>query len=134
MIVDDDDICVMGLQRTMKKLKLVNPVVVAKDGIEALELLRAEVDDSNVLPPFIITLDLSMPRMGGLEFLEEIRKDPIFSKLVVFVLTTSNAPTDIASAYEKNIAGYIVKDNPTETFSKALSLLNDYSQLVVLPV
>lgn len=134
MFVDDDEICVMGLQRTMKKLNLINPVTVAKDGIEALELLRSKVDQDNVLPPLIITLDLSMPRMGGLEFLDEIRKNPMFNKLVVFVLTTSNTPADIASAYDKNIAGYIVKDNPTETFRAVCSLLHNYSRLIVLPV
>ena len=85
------------------------------------------------MPPFIVTLDLSMPRMGGLEFLEQIRKDPVLKKTVVFVVTTSDSPDDIESAYGQNVAGYIVKDNPTETLRNALSMLKEYSQLVVLP-
>jgi CheY-like chemotaxis protein len=133
MIVDDDEVSVMAIKRSMKQLKLVNPISIASDGVDALQQLRDSVDSENRLPPFILTLDLSMPRMGGLEFLEEVRKDALFKKLIVFVLTTSDSPTDIASAYEKNIAGYIVKENPTETFRQALELLHDYAQLVVLP-
>lgn len=133
MIVDDDEVSVMAIQRSMKQLNLINPVLIAKNGVVALELLRSSIGPDEKLPPFIITLDLSMPKMGGLEFLEQIRNDPIFNKLVIFVLTTSDAPADIASAYEKNIAGYIIKDNPTETFRDALSMLRDYAQLVVLP-
>ncbi len=133
MIVDDDEVSVMGIKRSMKQLSLINPVIVAKDGIEALQILRDALGEDESLPPYIITLDLSMPRMGGLEFLEQIRKDKAFRRLVIFVLTTSDAPSDIASAYEKNIAGYIVKENPTESFRNALSMLKEYAQLVVLP-
>ncbi len=133
MIVDDDDVSVMAIKRSMRQLNLANPTIVAKDGVEALQMLNNSVGADNTLPPFIITLDLSMPKMGGLEFLNHVRDNPIFKKLIVFVLTTSDAPNDIAQAYEKNIAGYIVKENPTETFQKSLSMLNDYAQLVVLP-
>ena len=133
MIVDDDDVSVMAIKRSMSQLNLVNPVLVARDGVQALKILNDAVEADSTLPPFIVTLDLSMPKMGGLEFLDHIRGSPVFSKLIVFVLTTSDAPDDIAHAYEKNIAGYIVKENPTETFRNALSMLNDYAQLVVLP-
>jgi CheY-like chemotaxis protein len=133
MIVDDDDVSVMAIQRSMKQLKLVNPVRIAKNGVEALEILNNAIGADKKLPPFIITLDLSMPKMGGLEFLERIRDDSVFNKLIIFVLTTSDAPTDIASAYEKNIAGYIIKEDATNTFRDALAMLNDYAQLVVLP-
>lgn len=133
MIVDDDEISVMALQRAMKSLKLANPVDIARDGVEALEMLNQAIGPTGALPPYILTLDLNMPKMGGLEFLEEIRNNEAFKKLVVFVLTTSDAPSDIASAYEKNIAGYVVKEDPTNTFRDALEMLSDYSKLVVLP-
>jgi len=134
MVIDDDEVCIMSIERSLKELKIANPLYVAKDGIEGLEVLRGTLDDSETLPPFIITLDLNMPRMGGLEFLEEVRNDPVFRKLIIFVLTSSDAPSDIASAYEKNIAGYIVKENTTASLHKALNLLNGYANLVVLPV
>lgn len=133
MIIDDDEVSVMAIKRAMNQLNLANPILVAQNGLDALEILYKAIGEDKTLPPFIITLDLSMPKMGGLEFLDKIRNDPIFNKLVIFVLTTSDAPTDIASAYNKNIAGYIVKENPTESFRDALKLLHDYAQLVVLP-
>lgn len=133
LIVDDDDISVMAIQRAMKKLNIVNPVQVAKDGIEALEFLRGAADKDKVIPPYIITLDLNMPRMGGLEFLEEIRQDPMLQRAIVFVLTTSDSPREVSSAYDKNIAGYIVKESAAESFAEALKMIDDYANLVVLP-
>ena len=133
MIVDDDDVSIMAIQRSMNKLNIINPVVVAKDGLEALQLLTDIIGTKGTLPPFIITLDLSMPRMGGLEFLDHVRNTPALQKLIIFVLTTSDAPADIAQAYKKNIAGYILKENTTETLRKSIAMLNDYAQLVLLP-
>lgn len=133
MIVDDDEVSVMAIKRAMLTLNLANPVVIARNGIEALELLNNSVETEGKLLPYIVTLDLNMPRMNGLEFLEAIREHPALKKLLVFVLTTSDAPTDISAAYEKNIAGYIIKDNVAETLREALSMLKEYSQLVVIP-
>jgi len=133
LIVDDDKVSVMSMQRTLKKLKIVNPIQVARDGVEALEILNAEVAKHGKLPPYIVTLDLNMPRMNGLEFLAEIRSHPDLNKLIVFVLTTSDTPRDVAKAYENNVAGYVVKDNPSETLPKALDMIGTYSRLVELP-
>ena len=80
-----------------------------------------------------MTLDLNMPRMGGLQFLEEIRRDTSLHDTVIFVVTTSEAPTDIAAAYSKNIAGYIVKDNAYETLKSAIGMLKAYMTVVRLP-
>ncbi|ASJ76739.1 response regulator [Granulosicoccus antarcticus] len=133
LVVDDDEICIMAIKRAMKKLGIANPMSSANNGIEALEILNGALDPDAPLPRYVLLLDLSMPKMGGLELLEKLRADPLLKKLVVFVLTTSDAPKDITAAYEKNIAGYIVKDNLSETISKALSMLDGYSRLVVLP-
>lgn len=133
LVVDDDEICIMAIKRAMKKRGIVNPVSTAYNGIQALEVLRNSVEDGLPLPRYVLLLDLSMPRMGGLELLAELRADPSLKKLVVFVLTTSDSPRDIAAAYEKNIAGYIVKEDLHETLDTALSMLERYSKLVVLP-
>lgn len=133
LIVDDDEVSVMAIQRAIKKQKLVNPQQVARDGQEALDILRDETSTDNVLPPYIIILDLNMPRMNGIEFLEVVRGDSTLHRAVIFVLTTSEAPDDIASAYDKNIAGYIVKESASETFADALAMIESYSKLVVLP-
>lgn len=133
LIVDDDAISVRSMQRAVKKMKLINDVHVAGDGIEALEVLRGENGNEGLQPPFIIILDLNMPRMNGLEFLEELRNDPALASAIVFVLTTSDATPDVTAAYAKNIAGYVVKEEAYETFCKMLDMLDCYAKLVVLP-
>lgn len=133
LVVDDDIVSVMAMQRAMRKLKIINETEVCHDGQQALDFLREEVRTHGRLPPYIVTLDLNMPRMSGLEFLDAVRADPALARVVVFVFTTSDMPTDVQSAYRKNIAGYIVKENPSETFAKALDMLNTYARIVELP-
>lgn len=133
LIVDDDDVAVMGMRRAIRKLELSNPIEVASDGEDALDRLRG-VHGDGVQRPYIVTLDLNMPRMGGLDFLEEVRCDPELQDAVIFVVTTSDAPDDITSAYAKNIAGYIVKEDTFETLKRALTLIRDYTEIVRLPV
>ena len=129
LIVDDDAVAVMAIKRSLKKLRLTNPVEVAGDGKEALDLLRGN-QMAPMQRPYIILLDLNMPRMSGLEFLAEVREDQELTNSVVFVLTTSDAPSDIAAAYQHKIAGYIVKENAFETVRSAISMLDTYSEIV----
>ncbi|MDA8747599.1 response regulator [Litoreibacter sp.] len=133
LIVDDDRVSIMAIKRALKKLKIVNPVRVAHDGEEALNILRGECGASKMLPPYLITLDLNMPRMDGLEFLDEVRNDARLHRAVIFVLSTSDAPKDIDAAYAQNIAGYIVKDDLGDSFVKALDMIDAYSKVVELP-
>lgn len=133
LLVEDDEIDQMAVRRAFRRAKLENDIVAAGDGLEALEILRGEHDEKELEGPFIILLDLNMPRMGGLEFLEEIRKDEKLGKSVVFVLTTSDDEGDIAAAYEANVAGYIVKSRVGESFKDLVSVLDPYWKLVQLP-
>lgn len=132
LIVDDDEVAIMGMRRAIKKLALENPIEVAHNGEEALDILRAT--DKGVRKPYLVTLDLNMPRMGGLEFLKVVREDTDLQDAIIFVMTTSDAPKDITAAYSKNIAGYILKDNAFETLRRALSMLNSYTHAVTFPV
>ena len=133
LIVDDDQVSIMSIERAIKKLRLVNPIRTAKNGIEALEILRGENGVQKIEPPYVIILDLNMPEMDGIEFLEIVRDDVELHKAVIFVLTTSDAPVDVAKAYEKNIAGYVVKENAYDTFRQTLSMIDMFSSVVVLP-
>jgi len=133
LLVEDDEIDQMAVRRAFRRAKLENDIVAAGDGLEALEILRGEHDEKELEGPFIILLDLNMPRMGGLEFLEEIRKDEKLGKSVVFVLTTSDDEGDIAAAYEANVAGYIVKSRVGESFKDLVGVLDPYWKLVQLP-
>lgn len=134
LIVDDDQVSVFALQRMMKRLKLVNPVVTAADGIEALKILRGSDSNRPLEGPYIVILDLNMPRMNGHEFMAELRGDPRLRKSVVFVSSSSNATADIDAAYSQNVAGYLVKDGTAEGFRSSLKMIDDYAELVVLPI
>ncbi|HZO13539.1 MAG TPA: response regulator [Polyangiaceae bacterium] len=133
LLVDDDDVDVQAVQRAFRKTKIANPMHVARDGIEALAMLRGEDGHKPVPRPYIIILDLNMPRMDGLEFLAEIRRDPVHHDAVVFVMTTSKADEDRAASYDRNVAGYIVKSEVGEGFLKVTEMLDSYWRIVLLP-
>src|ERR1041384_3247023 len=100
LLVDDDDIDIMTLQRAFKRNNISNPLSVAHNGIEALDKLRGTNGAEKITPPpRIILLDINMPQMNGLEFLREMRSDPALKHISVFVLTTSNDDKDKVEAY-----------------------------------
>lgn len=123
LLVEDDELDVMGIRRSLQKLNIINQLVVAKDGIEALELLRGSDSQEKLIGPHLILLDINMPRMNGIEFLDELRSDPELSDTKVFIFTVSNHDDDIYRAYKQNVAGYIVKSDPFGGLKNALQLL-----------
>lgn len=131
LLVDDDDVDAMGVERALKKLKIPNTTVRARDGFEALEFLRTpDVVDR----PFIVLLDLNMPRMNGIEMLIELRDDPALTSSVVFILTTSEDEKDKFLAYQEHVAGYMVKNKLGDGFMSAINMLSHYWRVVELPV
>lgn len=131
LLVEDDEVDVMNVKRAFKKNNISNPLVVASNGIEALEVLRSVSPEKP--RPKIVLLDLNMPRMGGIEFLKEIRQDPELSSLSVFVMTTSNEDSDKIEAFNLNVAGYILKPLSMDRFISAVSTLNSYWTLCEFP-
>jgi len=105
--------------------------VIAHNGLEALEILRSTATDAP--KPRIVLLDLNMPRMGGIEFLKEIRQDAELSSLSVFVMTTSNEDSDKIEAFNLNVAGYILKPLSMDRFIAAVSTLKSYWTLCEYP-
>lgn len=133
LLVDDDEVDVQGLKRAFAKSRIGNPITVARDGIEALEFLRGENGRPKLSKPHLILLDLNMPRMNGLEFLEAIRADEDLKRSVVFMITTSKAEEDKTRAYDQHVAGYIVKQDPANTFMQAVALMEHYWKIVEFP-
>ncbi len=130
LLVDDDDVDAMGIERALNKMKLANPFYRARDGVEGLEMLREKAVDQ----PYMLLLDLNMPRMSGIEMLKELRSDPHLRGTVVFVLTTSDDDKDKLAAYNEHISGYIVKTKLDTGFEELMKLLDHYWRLVELPV
>jgi hypothetical protein len=135
LLVEDDEVDVMNVKRAFKKVNITNPLHVAANGIEALAMLRS----NNGKPPEVpadrrlILLDLNMPKMGGIEFLQELRSDPQLRPTPVVVMTTSNQDQDRVEAYNLNVAGYILKPVTFKNFIELMATLNKYWTLCEMP-
>lgn len=130
LLVEDDDVAAESVTRSLTKTAPEIPIVLANNGKEALDILLSEEKNSPLIRPFIVLLDLNMPVMNGLEFLEVVRNSAHLKDLVIFVLTTSDAETDRTQAYYHNVAGYMVKSAVGPQFSKLASLLLSYQKAV----
>lgn len=130
LLVEDDQVDVMNVQRAFKKSRITNPLWVAENGIEALDKLRG---GKIPLHRLLVLLDLNMPKMNGIEFLKEVRADEELRHLPVVVLTTSDDERDRIEAYHLNVAGYIVKPVTFMNFVEAMTTLNKYWMLVEMP-
>ena len=130
LLVEDDEVDVMNVRRAFDKNHITNPLFVASNGLEGLEKLRSgEVPQGRR----IVLLDLNMPKMNGIEFLYELRKDTNLAATPVVVLTTSNNERDKIEAYNLNVAGYLVKPVTFGEFSELMVTLNKYWTLVEMP-
>lgn len=123
VVIDDNELDVEKFERSMKQLRIRNPVVTARDGIEGLEVLRGAEGRGPLPPPFIVLLDINMPRMNGFEMLAELREDPELRDTLVFVLTTSERKADMEAADRFQVAGYMVKPLDRRGLLEALKLL-----------
>jgi CheY-like chemotaxis protein len=123
LLVEDDRVDIMTVQRAMKKIDISNPLYIARTGVEALGMLRGDGYPRIEPTPSLILLDLNLPKMGGVEFLKELRADPDLRSLPVIVLTSSNEPRDRAAAFEYEVEDYIVKPHSFDEFSRAMSII-----------
>jgi CheY-like chemotaxis protein len=130
LLVEDDQVDVMNVRRAFEKNRIANPLFVAPDGVEALQMLRSGKVPSDRR---IVLLDLNMPRMNGIEFLRELRADSRLQHTPVVVLTTSNDEKDKIEAYHLNVAGYLLKPVTFFNFVELMAALNKYWTLVELP-
>jgi CheY-like chemotaxis protein len=130
LLVEDDDVDVMNVRRAFQRAHVSNPLHVASNGLEAIELLRG---DTIPLDRRLVLLDLNMPRMNGIEFLRAIRADDALRSLPVVVLTTSNDERDKVDAYNLNVAGYLLKPVTFSDFVDLMAALNKYWMLVEMP-
>ena len=130
LLVEDDEIDVENVKRAFRKNNIASPLWTAENGVQALEMLRSGTVPA---PRRLVLLDLNLPRMNGLEFLQALRKDPALASLPVVVLTTSNDERDKIDAFNLNVAGYLLKPMSFTAFTDLMSALNQYWTLVELP-
>jgi CheY-like chemotaxis protein len=96
---------------------------------EALAYLQSETEEK----PFLILLDLNMPRMSGTELLEAIKKDETLRTIPVVVLTTSEEPSDVVASFGWSVAGYVVKPLDYTRFRETVQAIDSYWNLSQLP-
>jgi len=130
LLVEDDEVDVMNVKRAFERNNVSNPLFVAGNGLEGLEVLRG---DEMPKERRLVLLDLNMPKMNGIEFLQALRADPELAATPVVVLTTSNDDQDKIDAYNLNVAGYLLKPVTFSNFCERMTTLNKYWTLVEMP-
>ncbi len=129
MLVEDNQVDVMTVQRALKDLNVTNRLAIASDGEEALAYLR----DAENEKPCVILLDLNMPRMNGIEFLREAKQDKALRRIPVVVLTTSDEEQDKVDSFDLSVAGYVLKPVDYQHFVEAMKTIELYWTLSELP-
>lgn len=122
LLVEDDKIDVMTIRRIFKELNIQNPLTVASNGEEALDLLM----QGSTQNFSVILLDLNMPRMSGIEFLTVVKSNDHFRHIPIVVLTTSNHEDDIQQAYDLSVEGYMVKPVDYDQFVEMMKNIHGY--------
>jgi CheY-like chemotaxis protein len=133
LLVEDDEVDAEAVVRAFRKQKISNPFTIVPDGIEAFNALRGEGGYARITRPYLILLDINMPRMNGVEFLQELRQDVELRQSIVFVITTSSRDEDVLAAYNEQIAGYILKSIVGEDFTNLITMLEMYWRIVEFP-
>ena len=134
LLVEDNPGDVRLTREALKEAKFRNKVQVVGDGVEALAYLRQEGEYSGAMRPHLIMLDLNLPRMDGREVLAAIKKDADLRRIPVVVLSSSEAETDIARAYELHANAYVTKPVDIEHFLQVVKAIEEFwVEIVKLP-
>jgi CheY-like chemotaxis protein len=131
LLVEDDQLDIIDLKRALDKLNILYSLAIAKNGEEAIDLLNKEgTPEMEQLPDFIL-IDINMPKMNGLEFLNVVRNTEKWKHLKCFMITTSEENVDKAAANKLGISGYIVKpfkinnSSSMDSFNLTIDLINN---------
>jgi two-component system, response regulator len=124
VLVEDNEDDIVLTRRALEGNKIGNPLVIARDGAEALELLLGENGDS--LKPAVVLLDLHLPKVDGLSVLKRLRADPRTKLTPVVVLTSSKAEQDVIAGYELHANSYIRKPVDFDQFTEAIRQIGLY--------
>jgi CheY-like chemotaxis protein len=134
LLVEDSPTDVMMTREALDFYKVLNPLHVVEDGVEAMEYLRREGKYSTAPRPGLIILDLNLPRKSGRELLQDVKTDPELMNIPVVVLTTSKSEEDVVRAYGLHANCYITK--PVD-FTKFVDIVRSISEfwlnVVTLP-
>jgi CheY-like chemotaxis protein len=121
LLIEDDHVDVLTTRRALKEIHVDNPLVVCENGEQGLAWLRDAAD-----PPCLVLLDLNMPVMNGIEFLEQVKRDEHLRRIPMVVLTTSEEMEDKVRSFDLGIAGYMAKSLDYRRFVEAMRSIDAY--------
>ncbi|MBN1515479.1 response regulator [Candidatus Sumerlaeota bacterium] len=136
LLVEDDENDILAIRRAFKKHSISNPLFVVENGEDALDFLhnRGEYEDEKAHPkPDLILLDINMPRMNGIEFLNIIKRDDKFKSIPVVILTSSKREWDKIESYKLGVNSYIIKPVDFDKFADSILMINQYWSMTELP-
>jgi CheY-like chemotaxis protein len=129
LLVEDDQVDMMSVTRALKEIHVTNPVVHRENGEDALNYLKDDPDDK----PCLILLDLNMPIMNGIEFLQTVKDDDRFRHIPVVVLTTSDEQQDKLNSFDFGVAGYMAKPVDYLQFVEIMRAIDAYWTISEMP-
>ena len=129
LLVEDDQVDVMTVNRALGEIRVTNPIVSRENGEEALKYLR----DPGSERPCIVLLDLNMPIMNGIEFLQIVKQDENLKRIPVVVLTTSEEQQDKLRSFNLGVAGYMAKPVDYRQFVEVMRTLDAYWTISEVP-
>jgi CheY-like chemotaxis protein len=122
LLIEDDDVDILTIRRALKEINVSNPIVTCENGEQALAYLA----DPASVRPCIILLDLNMPIMNGIEFLQHAKQDARIRAIPVIVLTTSEEEQDKVSSFSLGVAGYMAKPVDYRRFVEMMRSIDLY--------
>lgn len=131
LLVEDNAGDVRLTREALTEAKVTNTLAVARDGVDALAMLRREGAYAGEPRPDLILLDLNLPRMNGREVLAVLKADPDLQRIPVVMLTTSDAERDVLAAYDLGVNAYVVKPVDLERFFRVIESLDGFWLSVV---
>jgi CheY-like chemotaxis protein len=135
LMVEDNQGDILLTLEALKEAKINNHIDVVKDGEAAIQYLKKEGEYKDVETPDLILLDINLPKMNGLEVLEELKRDDSLKVIPVVILTTSDSEKDVFESYQKHANCYITKPVNFANFMEVVQKIKDFwIDIVRLPV
>lgn len=129
LLVEDDQVDVMTIKRALREIHVVNPISHVENGEDGIAYLR----DATKERPCLILLDLNMPVMNGIEFLQVIKQDDNLKRIPVIVLTTSEEQQDKVNSFNLGVAGYMAKPVDYRQFVEVMRSIDMYWTISEMP-
>ncbi len=133
VLIDDDDVDSEAVARLLRTHRLPYRLVTFSNGSEAKSALGGSFGHELMQRPYLILLDLNMPRMNGIELLDWLRTQPHLCRSIVFAFTTSEAQQDCTAAYDRQVAGYLVKSHLGSGYTGLAKVLDTYTHSILFP-